>query len=124
MICPIEITKNSLYLYAMKDVIIIGAGPIGLACGIDAKKRALDYLILDKGVLVNSLYHYPQNMTFFSTSDRLEIGKSHLFTCPKPTRAEALEYSRRVTAAWELNVNCTKVSIALKKPKKVLSSHP
>ena len=106
MICPIEITKNSLYLYAMKDVIIIGAGPIGLACGIDAKKRALDYLILEKGVLVNSLYHYPQNMTFFSTSDRLEIGEIPFISHnPKPTRAEALEYYRRVTAAWKLNVN-------------------
>jgi len=106
MIFPIEITKNSLYLYAMKDVIIIGAGPIGLACGIDAKKRALDYLILDKGVLVNSLYHYPQNMTFFSTSDRLEIGEIPFISHnPKPTRAEALEYYRRVTAAWKLSVN-------------------
>ena len=106
MIFPIEITKNSLYLYAMKDVIIIGAGPIGLACGIDAKKRGLDYLILDKGVLVNSLYHYPQNMTFFSTSDRLEIGEIPFISHnPKPTRAEALEYYRRVTAAWKLSVN-------------------
>ncbi|MGB1449058.1 MAG: YpdA family putative bacillithiol disulfide reductase [Flavobacteriaceae bacterium] len=88
----------------MKDVIIIGAGPIGLACGIEAKKRDLDYLILDKGVLVNSLYHYPQNMTFFSTSDRLEIGNIPFISHnPKPTRAEALEYYRRVTTAWELN---------------------
>ena len=53
----------------MKDVIIIGAGPIGLACGIEAKKNRLDYLIFDKGCLVNSLYNYPMNMTFFSTSD-------------------------------------------------------
>lgn len=90
----------------MKDVIIIGAGPIGLACGIAAKKASLDYLILDKGVLVNSLYHYPQNMTFFSTSDRLEIGEIPFISHnPKPTRAEALEYYRRVTTAWELKVN-------------------
>jgi len=90
----------------MKDVIIIGAGPIGLACGIAAEKASLDYLILDKGVLVNSLYHYPQNMTFFSTSDRLEIGEIPFISHnPKPTRAEALEYYRRVTAAWELKVN-------------------
>lgn len=89
----------------MKDLIIIGAGPIGLACGIEAKKNKLDYLILDKGMLVNSLYHYPQNMTFFSTSDRLEIGGIPFISHnPKPTRAEALEYYRRVTAAWELNV--------------------
>jgi thioredoxin reductase (NADPH) len=89
----------------MKDLIIIGAGPIGLACGIEAKKNKLDYLILDKGMLVNSIYHYPQNMTFFSTSDRLEIGGIPFISHnPKPTRAEALEYYRRVTAAWELNV--------------------
>lgn len=89
----------------MKDLIIIGAGPIGLACGIEAKKNKLDYLILDKGMLVNSLYHYPQNMTFFSTSDRLEIGGIPFISHnPKPTRAEALEYYRRVTAAWKLNV--------------------
>ena len=89
----------------MKDLIIIGAGPIGLACGIEAKKNKLDYLILDKGMLVNSLYHYPQNMTFFSTSDRLEIGGIPFISHnPKPTRAEALEYYRRVTTAWELNV--------------------
>ena len=87
-------------------MIIIGAGPIGLACGIAAEKGSLDYLILDKGVLVNSLYHYPQNMTFFSTSDRLEIGEIPFISHnPKPTRAEALEYYRRVTAAWELKVN-------------------
>ena len=90
----------------MKDVIIIGAGPIGLACGIAAEKAGLDYLILDKGVLVNSLYYYPQNMTFFSTSDRLEIGEIPFISHnPKPTRAEALEYYRRVTTAWELKVN-------------------
>jgi thioredoxin reductase len=53
------------------DVIIIGAGPIGLACGIEAKKAGLNYLIIEKGCLVNSLYHYPLNMTFFSTSERL-----------------------------------------------------
>ena len=89
----------------MKDLIVIGAGPIGLACGIEAKKNKLDYLILDKGMLVNSLYNYPQNMTFFSTSDRLEIGEIPFISHnPKPTRAEALEYYRRVTAAWELNV--------------------
>jgi thioredoxin reductase (NADPH) len=89
----------------MKNLIVIGAGPIGLACGIEAKKNKLDYLILDKGMLVNSLYNYPQNMTFFSTSDRLEIGKIPFISHnPKPTRAEALEYYRRVTAAWKLNV--------------------
>ena len=90
----------------MKDLIIVGAGPIGLACGIEAKKKGLDYTIIEKGVLVNSIYHYPQNMTFFSTSDRLEIGNvPFISNNPKPTRAEALEYYRRVTTSWELNIN-------------------
>ncbi len=88
------------------DVIIIGAGPIGLACGIEAKKAGLTYVILEKGCLVNSLYHYPSNMTFFSTSDRLEIGDvPFISNNPKPTRSEALEYYRRVCTSWKLNVN-------------------
>jgi thioredoxin reductase (NADPH) len=88
------------------DLIIIGAGPIGLACGIEAKKANKSYLIIDKGCLVNSLYHYPLNMTFFSTSDRLEIGGVPFVSqWPKPTRSEALEYYRRVCMSWELNVH-------------------
>ena len=88
-----------------KDLIIIGAGPIGLACGIEAKKAGLDYLILEKGCLVNSIYNYPANMTFFSTSDRLEIGGvPFISNNPKPTRPEALEYYRRVCSSWHLNV--------------------
>ncbi len=87
------------------DIIIIGAGPIGLACGIEAKRNNLSYVILDKGCLVNSIYNYPQNMTFFSTSDRLEIGGVPFISHnPKPTRPEALEYYRRVTTSWDLNV--------------------
>lgn len=88
------------------DLIIIGAGPIGLACGIEAKKAGKEYLILDKGCLVNSLYNYPLNMTFFSTSERLEIGGVPFVSqWPKPTRSEALEYYRRVSMSWELNVH-------------------
>ena len=89
----------------MKDVVIIGAGPIGLACGIEAKKKSLEYLIFDKGCLVNSLYNYPMNMTFFSTSDKLEIGEVPFISHnPKPTRAESLEYYRRVSSHWELSL--------------------
>jgi len=89
----------------MFDVFIIGAGPIGLACGIEAKKRGLSYVIVDKGCLVNSIYNYPANMTFFSTSDRLEIGEVPFISHnPKPTRPEALEYYRRVTTSWKLHV--------------------
>lgn len=87
------------------DVVIIGAGPIGLACGIEAKKAGLNYLIIEKGCLVNSLYHYPLNMTFFSTSERLEIGEVPFISHgPKPNRAESLEYYRRVCSTWHLNV--------------------
>ena len=88
------------------DVLVVGAGPIGLAAGIEAEKAGLNYVIIDKGCLVNSLYNYPQNMTFFSTSDRLEIGEVPFISHnPKPTRSEALEYYRRVASAWKLKVN-------------------
>ncbi len=87
------------------DAFIIGAGPIGLACGIEAKKRNLSYVVADKGCLVNSLYNYPYNMTFFSTSERLEIGGVPFISHGnKPNRAEALEYYRRVASSWSLNL--------------------
>ena len=90
----------------MKDLIIIGAGPIGLACGIEAKKNNLDYLIIDKGMLVNSIFNYPVNTTFFSTSDKLEIGDIPFISHNvKPTRTEALEYYRRVCDSWSLNLD-------------------
>ena len=90
----------------MFDVIIIGAGPIGLACSIEAKKKKLKSLVIEKGVLVNSIYNYPQNMTFFSTSDKLEIGEVPFISQnPKPTRPEALEYYRRVSTSWNIKVN-------------------
>lgn len=86
------------------DVLIIGGGPIGLACGIQAAKAGLSYVIVEKGCLVNSLYHYPQTMTFFSTSERLEIGNvPFVSTNPKPKRAEALEYYRRVHQQFDLH---------------------
>jgi len=87
------------------DVLIIGGGPIGLACGIEAQKAGLSYLILEKGTLVNSLYNYPVNMTFFSTSERLEIGGLPFSSInPKPNRAEALEYYRRAALSYHLNI--------------------
>jgi len=90
----------------MKDLIIIGAGPIGLACGIEAAKNKLDYLIIDKGMLVNSIFNYPINTTFFSTSDKLEIGNIPFISHNvKPTRTEALEYYRRVCDSWKLDVS-------------------
>ncbi len=87
------------------DVIIIGAGPIGLSCGVEAVKRKLSHIILEKGCLVNSIFHYPTNMTFFSTSERLEIGNVPFVSHgDKPTRREALEYYRRVKHDWNLDV--------------------
>lgn len=89
----------------MLDAFIVGAGPIGLACGIEAERKGLSYVIADKGCLVNSLYNYPYNMTFFSTSDRLEIGDVPFVSHGnKPNRSESLEYYRRVASSWKLNL--------------------
>lgn len=108
----------------MLDVLIVGAGPIGLACGIEAQKAGLKYLIVEKGVLVNSIYNYPSNMTFFSTSEKLEIGEvpfiSHL---PKPTRPEALEYYRRVAMSWKLKVNLYEKVEKIEKKSDVFHTH-
>jgi len=100
------------------DVIIIGAGPIGIACAIAAQQQNLSYLVIEKGCLVNSLYNYPINMTFFSTSEKLEIGDSPFVTTnPKPKRAEALEYYRRVHNKFTINsrlfetvLSCVKIN--------------
>jgi len=81
------------------QVIIIGAGPIGLACGLACQKKGLSFVIIEKGALVNSIYNYPANMRFFSTSEKLEIGGIPFISKePKPNRDEALEYFRRVAA--------------------------
>ncbi|MGA9568323.1 MAG: YpdA family putative bacillithiol disulfide reductase [Candidatus Korobacteraceae bacterium] len=87
------------------DVIVIGAGPTGLACGIDAKRAGFSVTNIDKGCLVNSLYNYPSNMTFFTTPELLEIGDIP-FSSPnqKPTRGEALEYYRKVSEHYQLDV--------------------
>jgi thioredoxin reductase (NADPH) len=87
------------------DIIIVGAGPIGLACAIEAKKAGLRHLVIDKGSLTNSIYNYPLFMTFFSTSDKIEIGDVPFVSIgAKPTRNEALEYYRRVVLHYELNI--------------------
>ncbi len=100
------------------DVIIIGAGPIGISCGIEAVKRDYTHLIIEKGCLVNSLFHYPTNMVFFSTSERLEIGGVPFVSHgDKPTRREALEYFRRVVSSWKLNVNTYERVLEIEKDK-------
>ncbi len=87
------------------DLIIIGGGPSGLNVAIAAAKAGLDYLIIEKGVLVNSIYHFPTNMTFFSTSQKLEIADTPFIShTDKPTRKEALEYYRRLQQAFQLRL--------------------
>ncbi|MBQ0737311.1 YpdA family putative bacillithiol disulfide reductase [Aquimarina celericrescens] len=90
----------------MLDVIIIGGGPIGIACAIEAQKRNLSYVVIEKGPLVNSLYHYPTNMTFFSSSEKLEIDQIPFISKnAKPSKAEALEYYRRIATSKKLDIH-------------------
>ncbi|HEX5432571.1 MAG TPA: YpdA family putative bacillithiol disulfide reductase [Bryobacteraceae bacterium] len=87
------------------DAVVVGAGPTGLACGIELKRRGLSVVLIDKGCVVNSLYHYPNNMTFFTTPELLEIGDIPMTSLnDKPVRAEALKYYRRVAEHYRLDV--------------------
>jgi thioredoxin reductase (NADPH) len=89
----------------MYDVIIVGAGPIGLSCAIAAKKHGINYVVLEKGLLVNSIFGYPTNMNFFSTATEIEIGDiPFTSTAIKPTRLDALQYYRRVAEFYDLNI--------------------
>lgn len=88
------------------DVVIIGGGPIGIACGLEAKKRGLSYIIIEKGPIVNSLFNYPINMQFFSSSEKLEIdGIPFISKEAKPKRNEALEYYRRIVTSNNLDIH-------------------
>lgn len=88
------------------DLLIIGAGPIGLNCALEAKKNNLTYLIVEKGTIVNSLYHYPLYMRFFSTAEKLEIAEiPFITTAPKPGRQDALEYYQGIARQKDLSIN-------------------
>jgi len=88
------------------DVLIVGGGPIGIACGLEAKKAGLSYLIVEKGPIVNSLFNYPVNMQFFSSSERLEIDEIPFISKEaKPKRNEALEYYRRIVTSNKLDIH-------------------
>src|SRR5216117_216571 len=91
---------------SVRDLIIVGAGPSGLSAAIAAKQRDLDYQVLEQGVLVNSIFHFPPQMVFFTTPELLEIGGLP-FVSPfeKPTRAEALKYYRKVVDTFDLQIN-------------------
>lgn len=87
------------------DVLIVGGGPIGLACALEAKKNSLKYIVIEKGTVANSLYNYPLYMTFFSTADRLEIDDIPFITTkPKPGRQDALEYYQGIARAKDINI--------------------
>lgn len=98
------------------DLLIVGGGPIGIACALEAQNAGLDYLIVEKGCLVNSLYNYPKNMRFFSSSDLLEIaGVPFISKEVKPNRDEALEYYRRIVTSHQLAVNLFERVVAIEK---------
>jgi thioredoxin reductase (NADPH) len=89
----------------IRDVLIVGAGPSGLATAIAAKQAGLDYALVEKGVLVNSIFNFPVHMVFFTTPELLEIGRLPLVTpFDKPTRLEALRYYRRVVDTYDLQI--------------------
>lgn len=96
---------NHLHENALHDVVIVGGGPVGLAAAIACKRHGLSYVVLEKGCLVDSIFHYPTDMTFFTTAPELEIG-NHPFVSPfdKPKRSDALQYYRKVAQAEALNV--------------------
>jgi putative YpdA family bacillithiol system oxidoreductase len=100
----------------MYDVLIVGAGPIGINCALECKKNGLNYVVIEKGTLTNSLFNYPLNMTFFSTSEKLEIGEiPFISNNPKPNRNEALEYYRRVATSNNLNINLYEEVLSIEK---------
>lgn len=87
------------------DVLIIGAGPIGLNCALEAEENGLSYVIIEKGTIVNSLYNYPLYMRFFSTADKLEIAEiPFITTSPKPGRQDALEYYQGIARQKALKI--------------------
>lgn len=99
----------------MYDLIIVGGGPTGINVAVAAQKAGLTYIVIEKGVLVNSLYHFPANMTFFSTSKNLEIADIPFIShTEKPTRREALEYYRRIAESYNLNIRYYEPAVQLR----------
>ena len=104
------------------DLIIIGGGPIGIACALEAKKKGLDYLILEKGPIVNSLFNYPINMQFFSSSEKLEIDEIPFISNEaKPKRNEALEYYRRIVTSNNLHIRLFEKVLSVRKQQGIFS---
>ena len=104
------------------DIIIIGGGPIGIACALEAKKANLSYLIIEKGTIANSIYHYPLYMRFFSTAEKLELGEIPFITSsPKPGRQDALEYYQGIVRAKKLAINLYEKVINVRKENNVFA---
>ncbi|MFC7357731.1 YpdA family putative bacillithiol disulfide reductase [Jejudonia soesokkakensis] len=98
------------------DVVIVGAGPIGIACALECEKNNVSYLVLEKGALTNSLFNYPLNMSFFSTSEKLEIDEIPFISSnAKPNRNDALEYYRRLVTSNKLKINLYEKVLSVKK---------
>ena len=88
------------------DALVVGAGPTGLACGIELQQRGVNTVLIEKGCVVNSIYHYPTNMSFFTTPELLEIGNIPMTSLnEKPNRTEALKYYRKVAEHYHLNIH-------------------
>ena len=101
---------------SIRDVLIVGAGPSGLATAIAAKQSGLDYVVVEKGVLVNSIFNFPVHMVFFTTPELLEIGGLPLVTpYEKPTRLEALKYYRRVVGTYGIQVSFRETVLAIER---------
>ncbi|MDE0220171.1 MAG: YpdA family putative bacillithiol disulfide reductase [Spirochaetaceae bacterium] len=101
---------------ARHDLVIIGAGPAGLACAIQADEAGLDYVLLEKGCLVNSIFHFPRNMVFFSSPERLELARMPFASLArKPSRAETVEYYRRVAERFAVRVRQYEPVVALER---------
>ncbi|WP_378182876.1 YpdA family putative bacillithiol disulfide reductase [Aquimarina sp. SS2-1] len=104
------------------DLVIIGGGPIGIACGLEAQKKGLDYLIIEKGPIVNSLFNYPVNMQFFSSSEKLEIDDIPFISNEaKPKRNEALEYYRRIVTTNNLKIHLFEKVISVNKEENIFN---
>src|SRR5687768_2785599 len=101
---------------SVRDVLIVGAGPSGLATAIAAKQHGLDYVIVEKGILVDSIFRFPVNMVFFTTPELLEIGNLPLVSpYDKPTRLEALRYYRRVVDTFGLQISFHEAVVAIER---------